>query len=127
MFFGKKPAPKDDGRNRRQYDRVESRNLVRVQREDGSELERLTNIYDLSEGGVRLVCHEALPAGTKLRIILNVPEENASLELKARIAWVCPMKGQKGAFFAGVQFVEVPQKDLELLRRVISRKNPSNL
>ena len=123
MFFKKKD---DSGKNRRRHERVASRNLVRVLREDGSELERLTNIFDLSEGGVRLVCHEALPGQTPLQIILNVPEENVSLEIRARVTWICPMKGQKGAFFAGIQFTDIKENDREILRRIIARKFPGD-
>ncbi len=121
MFF-KKPDPKDDPRNRRRFDRIPARNLVRILRESGEELERLSNVFDLSVGGVRIVCHEALPANTVLRIILNIPEKEATLELRARVAWTCPMKGQKGAYFAGVEFMNMADKDRDILQEIVSSK-----
>lgn len=123
MLFGRKKSHEDLS-SRRQHERVASRNLVRVLRDDGAELERLTNVYDLSEGGLRLVCHEALAPGVLLRIILNIPENGTTLELKARTAWSCPMKGQKGAYFAGVQFLDLSEKNREILRGAVERRKP---
>lgn len=119
FFFGKKrPNKESDGKERRRSPRLAARNLVRVAREDGS-VEELSNIYDISEGGMRIVCHTLFDLQSVLRVTLNIPEKNQSLELKARILWILPMKGQKGAYFAGAEFAGTSDEDRRTLRGFI--------
>lgn len=116
MFFKKK---KDEGADRRGFPRLFSRNLVKIMRQDGTPIERLSNIFDLSEGGVRVVCYENFPLGTPLQIVLNLPEAQTSITATAKIVWIRPIKKENGAYFAGVSFDNISESDKQILRRLI--------
>ena len=113
--FAKKAKKAENPDDRRRANRVNARFLVKMTDLAKPGREILTNIYDLSETGVRVVCHAKLPLQTMLRILLNVPDRGLTLPLKGKVVWISPIKGQKGAFFAGVQFVEMSEADRQLL------------
>ena len=116
MFFGKKAKPEDT--SRRQHPRVTARNLVRISRPDGTTIEKLSNIFDLSAGGLRIVCHEPFQPGTLLQVELNLPDRGANISATGRIVWIKPMKGQKDAYFAGLQFTNLMEQDRRLLDEI---------
>ena len=117
MFFGKKEKP-EEAVSRRQHPRVTARNLVKISRPDGNVIDRLSNIFDLSSGGLRIVCHEQFPLGTLLEIELNLPERGANIRATGKIVWIKAMKGQKDAYFAGLQFTNLAEQDRRFLDRI---------
>ena len=116
-FFKKNRAT--SGKNRRKYERVEIRNLVQIMREDGSEIGGVTNMYDLSEGGLRLICHELFDIHTILKIMLHMPEHNSTITVTAKVLWLLPIKKQKGAYYAGVEFLKMSDQDRNTLKSLI--------
>src|SRR3989344_5056082 len=110
---------KKDGAERRQFPRLPARNLIKIQRAGGKEIEKLSNIFDLSEGGLRIVCHDKLPIGTELDVQVSVPEKQTVLEIKGKIVWMREMKNQKGAFFAGVAFTNIKAGDRAMIQNMI--------
>lgn len=117
MFWKKK---KESDENKRRFPRLMSRNLVKITRQDGSQIEKLSNIFDLSEGGLRIVCYENFPIGTPLNIELLLAE-GESMKLNANIVWIRPVKDSPGAWFAGVQFADMSDDVRAKLRDIISR------
>lgn len=105
---------------RRKYPRLEIRNLVKITNEDDTETYSLTNVLDISEGGLRIVCHNVFKIDTILNIIIQVPEKNTSLTLKAKVIWLIPMKKQKGAFNAGLQYVDISDTDRQMIRDIVN-------
>lgn len=92
--------------NRRVYHRLVTRHLVKVTKEDGSEVGDISYIYDLSEGGLRLICHEILDIHTVLNITFYIPEKDKSMNVRAKVLWLLPIKQQEGSYFAGLQFLK---------------------
>ncbi len=119
MFFWRKKPESNE--NKRRYPRLMSRNLVKITRQDGSQIEKLSNIFDLSEGGLRIVCYENFPLGTPLNIELLIAEDVESLRLHANIVWIRPMKDSPGAWFAGVKFADMSDDVRTSLRAIVSR------
>lgn len=110
---------KKDGPERRQFPRLPARNLIKIRHAGGKEIEKLSNIFDLSEGGLRIVCHDKLPIGTELEVQVSVPEEQTALDIRAKIVWVKEMKNQKGAFFSGVAFTYIKESDRAMIQNMI--------
>ena len=119
MFEKKK---KDSGSEKRLFPRLPARNLIKIKHAGGGEIEKLSNISDISEGGLRIVCHDRLPIGTELDIQVNVPEKQTVLNLNGKVVWVKEMKNQKGAFFAGVAFTGIKESDRNMVRELIQTR-----
>jgi Tfp pilus assembly protein PilZ len=98
-----------------------SRNLIKITRQDGTQIEKPSNIFDLSEGGLRIVCYENFPIGTPLNIELLIAEDVESLKMGANIVWIRPMKDSPGAWFAGVQFADLSEETRIKLRAIVQR------
>lgn len=93
-------------RERRRYFRHPIRMNVSVL-VDGKELKaESTNI---SEGGIALLLHHALPKNATPRLQFTLPGKNLSLEVETEVAWA-DLKG-----LVGLRFLNLPASSQELL------------
>jgi CheY-like chemotaxis protein len=95
-------------RERRRYFRQPVKMLVRVVLDDQEIKGTSTNI---SEGGMALVLHQALPKGATPRLQFTLPETKLSLDVETEVAWA-DIKGH-----VGLRFQNVPQSSQELLEK----------
>jgi CheY-like chemotaxis protein len=95
-------------RERRRYFRQPVKMLVRVVLDDKEIKGTSTNI---SEGGMALVLHQALPKGATPRLQFTLPDTGVSLEVETEVAWA-DIKGH-----VGLRFHNVPQSSQALLER----------
>jgi DNA-binding response OmpR family regulator len=87
-------------RERRRYFRHPVKMLVRILLGDKVVKATSTNI---SESGIALMVHEALPKGAKLHLQFVLPETQSKLDLEAEVVWA-DVKGR-----AGLRFCNVPK------------------
>lgn len=93
-------------KERRRYFRQPVKMDVRVVLEGKTLHATSTNV---SEGGIALMLHEALPKGATPHLKFSLPQSTIRLEVEAEVAWA-DLKG-----FAGFRFVNVPKStQLEL-------------
>jgi DNA-binding response OmpR family regulator len=93
-------------RERRRYFRHPIKMLVSVVL-DNKELKATST--NLSEGGIALLMHQALPKNATPRVRFTLPETSLALEVETEVAWA-DLKG-----FVGLRFLNVPSSSKELL------------
>jgi DNA-binding response OmpR family regulator len=105
-------------RERRRYFRQPARMPVRVILSDKELKATSTNI---SEGGMALILHQALPKGATPRLQFTLPETKLSLDVETEIAWA-DIKGH-----VGLRFLNVPQSSQTLLETWLNEQMEKQL
>ena len=98
-------------RERRRYFRHPVKMLVRVFLEEKEWKATSTNV---SESGIALLLHQALPKNATPLVRFTLPETGTQLEMEAEVAWT-DLKGH-----AGLRFLKVPQSSQEVLEKWIN-------
>jgi CheY-like chemotaxis protein len=100
-------------RERRRYFRQPVKIRVKIILGDKEIKGTSTNI---SEGGMALMLHQALPKGGTPRIQFTLPDSKTVLEVETEIAWA-DIKGH-----VGLRFKNVPKSSQELLEKWLSEQ-----
>ncbi len=100
-------------RERRRYFRHPVKMLVTVVLDEKELRATSTNI---SERGIALMLHQAIPKNAALRLQFTLPETRTALEIEAEVAWA-DIKGH-----AGLRFLKVPESSKELLEKWLSER-----
>ncbi len=87
-------------KERRRYFRQPVKMRVQVKLDDKTLQATSTNV---SEGGMALMLHEALPKGAKPHLKFTLPDSNLAMEVESEVAWT-DVKG-----LAGFRFHNVPK------------------
>jgi DNA-binding response OmpR family regulator len=93
-------------RERRRYFRHPVKMLVRIVLDEKTVNATSTN---LSESGIALLLHEALPKGATPRLQFTLPQSNGSFDVEAEVVWA-DLKGR-----AGLRFHNLPKSSQEQL------------
>jgi CheY-like chemotaxis protein len=93
---------------RRRYYRQPVKMLVTVVLGDKELRATSTNI---SEGGIALMSHQAIPKGAAPRLRFTLPDSKLTMDVEAEIAWA-DIKGH-----VGLRFLNVPHSSQELLEK----------
>ncbi|MDQ1387309.1 MAG: hypothetical protein QOF56_763 [Acidobacteriaceae bacterium] len=102
-------------RERRRYYRQPVKMLVKV---FADEKELKGTSTDISEGGMALQLHQALPKNANPRLQFTLPETSVSLEIETEVAWA-DLKGR-----VGLRFRKVPENSQKLLEKWLNEKMP---
>ena len=105
-------------RERRRYFRQPVKMQVKVVFEGKTLNATSTNI---SEGGIALMLHEALPKGAKPHLDFTLPETNLQMSVEAEVAWA-DAKSR-----AGFRFHNVPKSSQEQLERWLDQRMEEDL
>jgi len=100
-------------RERRRYFRHPLKMPVKVVLEEKELKATSTNI---SERGIALMLHHAIPKNANPRLQFMLPETKMALELEAEVAWA-DLKGH-----AGLRFLKVPQSSQEVLEKWLNER-----
>lgn len=100
-------------RERRRYFRHPVKMLVRVFLDEKEWKATSTNV---SERGIALLLHQALPKNATPLLHFTLPETGTQLEMEAEVAWA-DLKGH-----AGLRFLEVPQSSQEVLEKWLNER-----
>lgn len=100
-----------DPSDKRRYPRVASQILVRLTRLDAGPGGDLSSTRNLSLGGCTVVHDHPLGADTPLRLVFCMGE--SVVEAKGRTVYEIARKD--GCFDLGIEFLEMPPEDAELL------------
>jgi c-di-GMP-binding flagellar brake protein YcgR len=102
-------------RERRRYYRQPVKMLVKV---FADEKELKGTSTDISEGGMALQLHQALPKNANPRLQFTLPETSVSIEIETEVAWA-DLKGR-----VGLRFRNVPENSQKLLEKWLNEKMP---
>jgi DNA-binding response OmpR family regulator len=105
-------------RERRRYYRQPVKMLVKVVLGDKELKATSTNV---SEGGIALILHQALPKDATPRLQFTLPETKLSLDVEAQVTWA-DIKGH-----VGLRFLNVPQSSQELLEKWLNEQMEKQL
>lgn len=100
-------------KERRRYFRQPVRMMVHVLL---GEKELKASSTNISEGGIALQFHEALPKGAAPRLKFTLPETSLTMSLDTEVAWA-DIQGR-----VGCRFQNVPQSSLESLERWLDER-----
>jgi c-di-GMP-binding flagellar brake protein YcgR len=100
-------------RERRRYFRHPVKMLVTVVLDEKELRATSTNI---SERGIALMLHQAIPKNATPRLQFTLPETKMALEIEAEVAWA-DTKGH-----AGLRFLKLPESSKELLEKWLSER-----
>ena len=100
-------------RERRRYYRQPVKMPVRVVLGD-KELKAIST--NVSEGGIALILHQALPKDATPRLQFTLPETKLALDVEAQVTWA-DIKGH-----VGLRFLNVPQSSQELLEKWLNEQ-----
>lgn len=96
-------------RERRRYYRQPVKMRVRIVVDDNREINATST--NISEGGMALVLHQALPKNASPRLQFTLPGTNVAFDVEAVVAWA-DIKGH-----VGLRFLRVPQSCQEVLEK----------
>jgi len=105
-------------RERRRYYRQPVKMPVRVVLSD-KELKAIST--NVSEGGIALILHQALPKDARPRLQFTLPETKLALDVEAQVTWA-DIKGH-----VGLRFLNVPQSSQELLEKWLNEQMEKQL
>jgi hypothetical protein len=105
-------------RERRRYYRQPVKMPVRVVLGD-KELKAIST--NVSEGGIALILHQALPKDATPRLQFTLPETKLALDVEAQVTWA-DIKGH-----VGLRFLNVPQGSQELLEKWLNQQMEKQL
>jgi len=122
LLTGGKKREHDAKASQRRYPRLRAFNLIKFTLADGTQIESISNIVDISENGLKFTCYEHLQEGSSLKMMIAIPEKNREIALDARLVWVKKMKDVKGVYVAGVSFSHISDENRELIRNLVISK-----
>jgi c-di-GMP-binding flagellar brake protein YcgR len=105
-------------RERRRYHRHPVKMLVKVVVGD-KEIKATST--DISEGGIALFLHQALPKDATPRLLFTLPDSTVSMEIETEVAWA----DLKGA--VGLRFRNVPSSSQVLLDKWLNERAPKQV
>lgn len=107
--------------NKRKYVRVVSKNLVKILKSDAFEANKISNIIDLSSGGIRIVTAGKCDVGSKMLLQINLAEDDVQITCEVEVRWVKTWQGRKDVFYSGLEFTDLDTADKEFLNRFVKK------
>lgn len=105
-------------KERRRFKRFETFVSVKYKTHGNESQSGLGLSRDLSRGGMKLACNDALSKGTVVDLELDIPDDPKPVRGKGEIAWAKKVKGaQKGSgekdrdYDVGIKFVAIDPVD----------------
>jgi len=96
---------------RRAYVRVATKVNITYSKSNSSEKERLSFSKDISKGGVCLILSEELKESDVLDLKINLPKENAPINVTGIVVWIHKFMFEEtpkeSGFYAGIKFTKV--------------------
>lgn len=102
---------------RRSYKRIRSYNLVKYALKSGFENNWISNLKDISEGGVQFNARNTVDQNSILKISINLGEFNHQVDALAKAVWV-KSERVRGALVhhVGACFLDIRESDRLMIR-----------
>ncbi len=107
-------------KNKREFLRVRSHNLVKYHYlSSRGPTERVSNIINLSEGGLQFRYRGRITVGTAVKMLINIVEEGKQIPVLGRVKWIGRAEGRSRSVRVGVSFMAIEDEDKNFIRRFI--------
>lgn len=106
----------------RAHQRINLRNLVRYGAVTENFPELVSNLVNISEGGLQFSIRSKLPKGTLLNMIINLVEKDQDVPVVAKVCWSKPVIGYSHAYKVGVCFQEILPEHQYLIHGLVGSK-----
>ena len=93
--------------NRRKHPRVKSHNLIRCTEKNGASMQKVSNLVDLSAGGLQYVTRDHVEPNDTLKLVVNFPERGKQIPVLAKVEWTRPVLREHVYYRTGVSFKEI--------------------
>lgn len=105
-----KPNPKE---NKRKFARLKSYCLVRYNRVDdqSNPSGKMTNVKNISEGGLMLTSYEPLPVSSTIKVCINLPGREKPLETFAKVMRCVKVSDEESVYHVGISFLDIADAD----------------
>jgi uncharacterized protein (TIGR02266 family) len=84
--------------------------------------ELLFDSLDVSEGGAFLRSDLLLDRDDEIWVTFRLPHQDGPIRARARVAWVTPLPGVKGAPGMGIEFVDLPKAARDAIVAFVSTR-----
>jgi c-di-GMP-binding flagellar brake protein YcgR len=101
------------GINRRRCDRVKCHNLVKCECVNDQSRNWVTNLRNISEGGLKMVCPEPLQKNDVVKLMINFTKTELNIPVAASVVWTEAKENGHAGYEVGLSFLEVLQSDKE--------------
>ncbi len=105
------------GVEERQSRRVRSFDLIKIRRAEDSSSHIVSNVKDLSQGGLKLFVREKFDPGDRVVLSVNFADRNDQISAEAEVRWSREMRSKNG-YHVGVAYLGLNDRDRRLLRQV---------
>ena len=100
----------------RKFKRLRASYLVKYQMgEKGAP--RITNLVDISEGGLRFLAHEKIPELSLLRLSIYLPPLERSVDAVSKVTRVRRARDGEAIYYVSVIFLDLKGRDREAIRQ----------
>lgn len=120
--LGKKDSAQSKSRR---APRAKAMNLIKISLGDGSSFQSISNIINISETGLQFTCYEKVQPDQEIKMLINVPDAHEDIQIHGRLVWVKSKPAARGVYVAGVQFKNIPEKTLQVVRMMVQGEFPS--
>ena len=108
------------GKERRNYVRVDSNIIIKIQEMSSNEYANKSVAKDISEGGILFEYYKQYPLGTVLCLELRLPEISKRVVWNGKVARLEKLE-EDGLYDVGICFINVDSDDIECLNKYIER------
>ena len=77
-------------------------------------------MLDISEIGCRIMAEDSLEKGTILSVGFNLPDTEQPVNWSGVVRWCVPHRGDEGHSVSGVEFMDTPDSELEVLQDILA-------
>ncbi|MCJ7499181.1 PilZ domain-containing protein, partial [bacterium] len=77
-------------------------------------------MLDISEIGCRIMAEDSLEKGTVLGVGFNLPDTEQPVNWNGIVRWSVPHRGDGGHSVSGVEFMDTPASELEVLQDILA-------
>lgn len=110
-----------DGFDKRKFPRLNLSCEIKIQALDNNEVVSAVT-ENVGAGGVCLMADKALDRFSTCEVRLDLGEGSQIIECKGKVVWIIPTKdakGKKNKYDIGIEFVDIPEEGLQILRKRI--------
>ena len=108
-------------KNKREFARAKSHNLVKYHHPSSSApTEHVSNIVNISEGGLQFRYHGNIAVGIAIRMSINLAELGRQIPVLGRVKWVSGSEGRNNhSRRVGVSFMVIQNEDKNFIHRFV--------
>jgi hypothetical protein len=112
------------GLDRRRWPRAICHNLVKCSYLNAEERGWVTNLGNISQGGLKMFCPERLRKDDILKLTVNFPKNDLNITVAGSVVWATPKSNGVRGYDIGVSFLEVPATAGRFLAHYVNCHTP---